>query len=114
MVEGDLDVKPALEMLRKMLSAVNGPVLASGTAEADLKVRELALHESLDMTVDDGIYAVEEGKDLAIVLKELDDLLIQTGELSVVFILARVVDRTAIEYIAAAVSTVVHRNSLLV
>lgn len=92
MGDRDLDVKLAGEVLGKMLGAVDRTVLSTGTSEADLKMGELPLYEAFDMGIDQLVDAVEEGNDLAVILKELDYFRIVAVELAIVLILPGVVD----------------------
>ena len=69
------------EMLRQMLGAVGGPVLAAGAAEADLEMGEAAGEETLHVRIDQGIDVVQEAEDFTILLQELDDRRIQSGQL---------------------------------
>ena len=68
-------------MFGEVLGAVGGAVLAAGAAETDLQVGEAALEEALHVRIDQGIDVVQEAEDLAVLLEELDDGRIQTGQL---------------------------------
>ena len=104
MGDRDLDVKLAGEVLGKMLGAVDRTVLSTGTSEADLKMGELPLYEAFDMGIDQLVDAVEEGEDLAVVLEEADDRLIEARELFVLLIASGVVRAAAVEHIPAPVA----------
>ena len=110
----DLYVELVGQMLGQMLRAVNGAMLSAGASEADLQVRELSLYEALHVVVHKIIDVVQELRDSPVVLKERDDFLVQSGELTVMLVLARVVDRTAIEDVTASVACRVNRNPFLV
>ena len=69
------------EVLGQVLGAVGGAVLAAGAAEADLQVRETAGKEALHVRIDQGIDMVKEAEDFSVLLQELDDRRIQTGQL---------------------------------
>ena len=100
----DLNVKPFRKVAGKMLGAIDGAMLSAGAAEADLHVSEFPLHEALDMLVDHGVNIVEEFGDSPVVLKELDHLRIQSRELAVMLVLARVIDGPAIKHIASTIA----------
>ena len=101
---GDSDVELPCKMLGKMFRTIDRPVLSSGAAEADLKMGELPLYEALYMGIDQCINAVKEGKNLAVILEELDDFLVKAGELTIKLVLSGVVHRTAVENVSASVS----------
>ena len=69
------------EVLGEVLGAVGGAVLAAGAAETDLQVRETAGKEALHVRIDQGIDMVQEAENLSVLLQELDDGRIQTGQL---------------------------------
>ena len=69
------------QVLGEVLSAVGGAVLAAGAAETDLQVREAALEEALHVRIDQSIHVVQETEDFPILLEELDDGRIQSGQL---------------------------------
>ena len=79
------------EMLGKVLGAVGGTVLAACAAETDLQVRKTTLKEALYMRIDQGIDMVQEVKNLAVLLQELDHGRIQPGQLLEPLILPRIV-----------------------
>ena len=110
----DLHVELRGEMLRKPFGAIYRAMLAARAAEADLKMGELPLYEPLDMRIDQLEDIVQEPEYFSVILQELYHLLVIPRELTIIFVLARVIDRPAVEYIAAAVPRGVERNAFLV
>ena len=101
------------EVLSEVLGAVGGAVLAAGAAETDLQVRESALKEALHVGIDQGIDMVQEAEDLAVLLQELNDGFIKTGQLLEPFVLPRIMHAPAVEHIPAPISRCVLRNAFL-
>ena len=97
-----------------MLCAIYRAVLSSGTAETEHEVCEFALHVTGYMGVCQFIYMREEFCYLAVLLKEIYNLLVKPGKVLEVVIFARVVDCTAVKYVSSAVSAGVTRNAFLV
>ena len=97
-----------------MFGAIHGAVLSSGAAEADLKIGELPLYKAFDVSIHEGVNGIQEGKNLPVVLQELDHLRVHSGKLSVIFIFAGIVHGPAVEYIASSIAGGVSRYSLLV
>ena len=78
------DIEFLGKMLGKVLGAVHGTVLAASAAETNLKACELPFNETLDMSIHESIYIVQELQDFPVILQELDYLGIAPGELSVI------------------------------
>lgn len=107
----DADSVFLVEVLSQMFGTIDGTMLTAGTAEGDLEVGEVALDETLDMMIHKGIDGVQEGEDLAVLLEEVDDGLIESGEGLVLLVFARVVGRTAVEDVTASVTGIVGRDA---
>ena len=113
MDEVDGDAVFIVKVLREVLGAIDRTVLTASTAESHLEVGEVALDKALHVMVDKGIDRVEEGEYLAVLLKEVDDGLVQAGKGLVLLVFAGVVSSTAVEDIPAAVAGGIFRSSLL-
>ena len=99
------------EVLGEVLGAVGGAVLATGAAETDLQVRETALEEALHVRIDQGIDMVQEAEDLAVLLQELNDGFIETGQLFEPLVLPRIVHTPAVEHIPSPIPGRILRNA---
>ncbi len=95
-----LNVKPVGQMLGQMLGAVNRAVLSASASETNLKMGELPLNEAFDMVIDKVIDVVQELCDSAVILKEFYDLLVESRELTVMLVLAWIVDGAAVKDVA--------------
>ena len=93
-----------VEMLGEVLGAIDGAMLTTCAAEGEHEVGEATLEVTLNMMIGEAIDAVEEGEDLAVVLKEAYDGSVQAGELLVGLVTAGVVRGTTVEDVTAAVA----------
>ena len=109
-----LNVKPVGQMLGQMLGAVNRAVLSASASETNLKMGELPLNEAFDMVIDKVIDVVQELCDSAVILKEFYDLLVEPRELTVMLVLAWIVDGAAVKDVASSIAGCVNRNAFLV
>ena len=100
-----------VEVLREVLGTIDRTVLPAGTTESDLQVGKIPLNEPLHVVIDQRIDGVQEGKDLAVFLQEIDDRPVKTGHLFVFIVLTRVVSRTAVEDIAASITGFINRKT---
>ena len=91
------------QVLGEVLGAVGGSVLAAGTAEADLQVREAALKEALHVRIDQGVDVVQEAEDLAVLLQEPNDGFVQAGQLLEPLVLPRIMHAPAVEHIPSPI-----------
>ena len=107
-----LDAELLVDMLCQMLGGIDATMLATGTAKAEHERCEAALDITAHMSIGQFIHAVEERQYLTIVLEEADDGFVETGQLLVRLVTARVMRRTAVEDIAAAIAALVLRNAL--
>jgi len=76
-------------------------------------MRKIALYEPLYVVIDQFIHRVQERQNLAVLLEEVYDGLIQTGERLVLLVLTRVVGRAAVEDIASTVTGLIDRQAAL-
>ncbi len=113
MGEVDANAIFPVEMLGEVLGAIDGAMLTACAAEGEHEVGEAALEVALNMMIGEAIDAVEEGEDLAVVLKEADDGSVQAGELLVGLVAAGVVRGTTVEDVTAAVAAGVLRKATL-
>lgn len=109
-----LDAEFSVEMFGQMLCGVDAAVLAACAAKRKHQVGKSAPQVACDVGVGQLIYVVEEGKYLAVVLKEFDDRSVQSREFFVGFVAARIVCAAAVEYIASAVAAFVVGDAFLV
>ena len=93
-----------VEVFGYVLGTINGTVLTSGAAEGDLKVGEAAVEPALGVEIDNGIDMREELEDFSVLLKEVDDGLVESGDGFVFGIATGVVGRTAVEHISSTVA----------
>ena len=113
MDEVNADIVFVVEVAGKMFGTIDGTMLTAGTAEGDLEVGEVAFDEALDMMIHKGIDGVQEGEDLAVLLEEVDDGLIKSGEGLVLLVFTRVVGRTTVEDVTASVAGIIYGKTLL-
>ena len=109
-----LDVETVGQVPGQTLSAIDRAVLPACAAETHLHIGEFPLYEAFDMGVHQRIDVLKEPGDSPIVLQEFDHFLIKPGKLTVMLVLARVVDCPAIEHESAPVPGSVHRDAFLV
>lgn len=102
-----------LQVASERLGAIDAPMLASGTAEVDGKMRKVAFEKTLDMMIDESIDRLEKGQDLAIVLQIVDDGLIAAGERFIFVVLAGIMRRSAVEDISAAIPRLIDGQTAL-
>ena len=86
-----LDAELLVEMLGEMLGTVDRAVLTTRAAEAEHQMGEAALDIARHMLVGKGVDMVEELKNLAVVLQEADDWLVEPRQLLIGLIAARIV-----------------------
>ena len=109
-----LNVKPVGQMLGQMFGAVNRAVLSASASKTNLKMGELPLNEAFDMVIDKVIDVVQELCDSAVILKEFYDLLVEPRELTVMLVLAWIVDGAAVKDVASSIAGCVNRDAFLV
>ena len=109
-----LDVELLGKMLGQVLCAVKAAVLAACAAEANLQMCKLALYEPLNMNIYKTVNVVKEEEDFSVVLKEFDHLFVHAVELTIVLVLAGVVNGTTVKDITAAVAAGIYGDTLLV
>ena len=68
-----------MEMFGKLLGAIDGAMLTAGAPESDLEVGEVPFEESLHMMVNKSIDGDKESENLAVLLEEVDNGLIESG-----------------------------------
>ena len=112
--EADLNAEFLVEVLGQMLRAIDAAVLAARAAEGEHEAGESALQIAGHVCVGQGIDALEEGEDFAIVLEEFYHGGIQSRQLLVGLVAAGVVRAAAVEHVASAVAALVGGDALLV
>ena len=112
--EADLNAEFLVEVLGQMLRAIDTAVLAARAAEGEHEAGESALQIACHVCVGQGIDALEEGEDFAIVLEEFYHGGIQSRQLLVGLVAAWVVRAAAVEHVASAVAALVGGDALLV
>ena len=110
--DAHLDAELLVDMLSQVLGRVDRAVLTTRTAEGEHQRGETALDISAYMGIGKLIDRIEEGQDFSIVLQESDDRLIETRQLFVWLITARVMGAAAVEDIAATIATLILRDTL--
>ena len=88
--------------------------MVASTSEREHKVGKSTVDIALYMSVGQLIYAFEEGKNLAVVLKESYYGFVESCELLVRLIASGIMCRAAIEHISSAIARTVLRNALTV
>ena len=88
-------------------------MLTACAAERNHQVLESPALIGLDMRIHDTIYMVKETEHFTIILKEFYDRLIAACQFFIRLISSRIMDRSAIEDITAAVSGRISRHSPL-
>ena len=96
-----------------MFGTIDGTMLPTGTTKRHLEISEVALDEALHVMVYEMTNGIQEREDLAVLLEELDDGLVQTGQGLVLLILTRIMGTAAIEDVTASVTRFVYRKPLL-
>lgn len=109
-----LDAKLLMDVLGQMLGGVDAAVLTAGAAEGEHQTGEATLDIATHMGIGELIDGVEEGEDLAVVLKEADDGFVESRQLLVRLITTGVVGGATVEHIAAAVAALVVGNALAI
>ena len=91
MVNAHLNAKLLVDMLGQMLGAIHAAMLSACTSETEHQTGEAPLYVASHMGVGQLIDAVQESQYLAVVLQESDDRLVQSCQLLVRLIAARIV-----------------------
>ena len=112
MNDAHLDAELLVNVLGQVLRTIDGAMLTTGTAEAEHQRSEAALDVTTHMSIGQLIDGVEEGQDLAVVLKEADDGFVESRQLLIRLVTARVVGRTTVKDVAATIARLVLRNAL--
>ena len=98
-----------VEVFGEVLGTIDGAMLTTCAAEGEHQVGEPTLEITLHVRVGQPIDALQEYKNLAIVLQELDDGSIQTGNLFVRLIAPRIVRAATVKDITASITGLIHR-----
>ncbi len=88
-------------------------MLAAGAAERYLQMAEVAFDIACYVVIDKGIDRLQKSQYLAVLNEEVDYRLIHAGQLLVLVVLTRVMGRTAVEYIATAITRIVLGDAAL-
>jgi hypothetical protein len=99
-----LDAELLVKMLCQMLSGIDTTVLSASTTETEHQGCEASLYVSAYMIVSQFVYAVKEGEDLTVVLKESDYGFIETGELLIRLVATRIMSTATVKYITSAIA----------
>ena len=109
-----LDVEFIVQMLCEVLGTIDGTVLATGATESNLQVGKIAFDKPRGVMIHQGINGVYERQYLAVVLKKIDDGLVEAREGLILLVLAGVVGAATVEDITASVTTFVNGKTLLI
>ena len=112
MTDAHLDAKLLMDMFGQMLCTIDRTVLTTRTAKAEHQTSEATLDITTYMGVGQLIDAIQERQYLTIVLQETDNGFVQTCQLLIRLITARVVRATAVEDIATTIAALILRNAL--
>ena len=110
----DYDTLTAGEMFGEFLGAVSGAVLAPGASEGDLQMTETTVHEALDVSIYQREHMPQECQDLPVGLQELLNLTVKAGHGTETFVLARIVDGTAVEDITSSITGQILGNAFFI
>lgn len=110
----DYDSLTAGEMFGEFLGAVSGAVLAPGASEGDLQMTETPVHEAFDVSIYQREHMPQECQDLPVGLKELLNLPVKAGHGAETFVLARIVDGTAVEDITSSITGQILGNAFFI
>ena len=113
MAEDDFHAELTVEMLGHALCTIDTAMLSACTSERNHEAGEVALDEAFGMEVDHGIDVLEETEYLAVFLEEVDDGLVESCHVLVLDVSSWVVGTSTVEHIAASMSTLVLRHSVL-
>lgn len=102
------------QVLGQMFGAIDRAVLSARTTEGYLQMFKTAFEEAFHMMVHQLIHTLQERQDLAVTLQKINDRLVQTRHLFVFVVLTRVMGRTAVEHIPAAVTGLVRRKTAFI
>ena len=91
MNDADFDAKLAVQVLGQMLGAIDGAVLTTRATKAEHQGGETSLDVATNVGIGQFIDRVEEGENLAVVLQEADDWLVEPRQLLIGLIAARIV-----------------------
>ena len=111
MIDNDFHSELIVKMLGQMLGTIRTAMLATRTAERKHQARETTLDITLHMMVGQPIYAFQELKDFAVVLKEADNRFVKSGQLLVRFVAAGIVGAATVEHVATTIAGRVFRNT---
>ena len=104
MTEDDFHAKLVVKVLCHALSTIDTSMLTTGTAERYHETRELTFDKSLRMEIDNWIDMLEETENLAVLLQEVDDGLIEPCQMLVLDVASGIVRSATIEHIASSVT----------
>ena len=102
--DAHLNAELLVDMLGQMLRAIYRTVLTARTAKREHQRRKATLDIAAHVGVGQFIDAVQERQYLSVVLQESDDRLVQSRQLLIRLITARIVRRTAVEHVTATVA----------
>jgi hypothetical protein len=111
MNEMDSNVILLFQMLGEVLGAINRAVLTACTTESDLKMRETAFEETLRVVIHKRVNGLEEGENLTIFLKKVNNRPVEARESLEFIVFAGIMGRSAVKDITSSVSGFVNRNT---
>ena len=91
MTEDDFHAKLVVKVLCHALSTIDTAMLTTGTTERYHETRELTFDKSLCMEIDNWIDMFEETENLAVLLQEVDDGLIEPRQMLVLDVASGIV-----------------------
>ena len=102
-----------VQMAGSGFGAIDAAMLSARAAKANLQMREVALQITLYVRIHEFIHAIEEREDLAILLQEIDDRLIQPRLLLILLVATGVIRAAAVKHITATIAAGILRNATL-
>jgi len=103
-----------MDMFSHVLGTVDAAMLTAGTSKAEQERGEAPFQKALHMSIGQTADGFKERENLAIILQEFYDGLVETGHLLVLLIASRIMGCPAVEHITAAIAALVHRDAFLV
>ena len=88
----------------EVFGTIDRTMLATGTTESNLEVRETTFKKTLHMVVYKRVNRVEEGENLSVLFEEVDNGFVQSCDRFELIVLAGIMRGTAVKDIAASVS----------
>lgn len=113
MTDSHLHSEFLVQMFGKMLCAINAAMLPASATKREHDIGESALNITEHMGIGKFIDTVEKFEYFAVIFKETDYRFVETSEIFIGLVTARIVGAATVKHITAAVSARVFGNSLM-